>query len=120
MGYSERFQKRYGEGIQLKWFLRGFEWKELKGPTLTTGFSNKLQTKPLIKIIHHCLPDQDPYMYYDNYPDEEDSDSDDVDEDSFVEKASNSGGESDYVEEEHDMENETINLNDSIGEKETK
>ena len=65
---------KYGIGKTPKWFIKGFSWKEFKGPTNTEGFSSKYQTKLLLKILRYFLPDQDPMTNYENYPEEEDSD----------------------------------------------
>ena len=57
-----------------KWFLKGFSWKEFKGSTNMEGFSSKYHTKLLVKILRYFLPDQDPMIFYQNYPEEENSD----------------------------------------------
>ena len=66
MGYGSKHGFKYGVVKTPKWIIKGFSWKEFKGPTNTKGFSSKYQTKLLLKILRYFLPDQDPLAYYEN------------------------------------------------------
>ena len=72
IGYGSKHGLKYGIGKTPKWFLKGFVWKEFKGPSNTEWFSSKYQTKLLLNILRYFMPNQDPLTYYENYPEEED------------------------------------------------
>ena len=39
IGYGSKYGLKYGIGKTPEWFIKGFSWKEFKGPTNTEGFS---------------------------------------------------------------------------------